>query len=353
MLSVARGLIHREHQVTLVCQPASRLAARARECGIIPFTLRLRGDFDPLVMARLYWLIRRRRIQMVCANMDKEVRLAGLAAKLAGVPLIRRRGSDMPFPNKLRFRLVNRHLVRLIIVNSRATRNTLLQKNPWICSRKLRLIYNGIPTSPEGGAGKRGEVLGEFGLKGAWPVLAIIGLLKERKGHEILFRALPEVKMEFPRLALLVVGEGELRGNLEELACRLGIAENVRFVGFRNDIPRLMSSMDFLVLPSKNEGFGYVLAEAMSQGKPVVASKVSSIPEVVEDGHTGLLVPPGDVSALREAILELSRHPRRVRQMGEAGRRRVQKLFDLQRMLGQVEALFGQVVGEVSVSGDF
>lgn len=344
MLSVARGLAHRGHLITMVCQPGSRLAQRAWANGLAPLSMRLRADFDPLIIARLYRLICRRRIQLVCANMDKEVRLAGLAARLAGVPLIRRRGSDMPFPDKLRFRLTNRYLVHLIMVNSRATRQTLLQGNPWLSPRKLRLIYNGIPDAPEEAMGKRRQVLEEFGLQDASPLLGIVGLLKERKGHEELFRALPEALAEFPQLALLVVGEGELRGRLEEWTRRLGITNKVVFTGFRDDVSRLMGAMDLLILPSRNEGFGYVLAEAMSLGKPIVACRISSIPEVVQDGLTGLLVPPGDVAALRDAILELVRHPIRARKMGQAGRQRVQKLFGLERMLDEVEALFGRVV---------
>ena len=352
MLSTARGLAVRGHRITLICQPGSRLEERARTSGLRPLVLRLRGDFDPLVVARLYRAIRRRRIQVVCANMDKEVRLAGLAAKLAGVPLIRRRGSDMPFPNKLRFRLVNRHLVRLIVVNSRATRDTLLRGNPWLSAQKIRLIYNGIPQQAPITVGGSQQVVEEFGLHGAFPVLGVVGLLKRRKGHEILFRALPKVLAEFPRLVLLVVGEGQLRRDLEELVAHLGIAKSVVFTGFRGDVPRLMSAMDLLVLPSYNEGFGYVLVEAMSLHKPVVASRVSSIPEVVQDGRTGFLTPPGDVGALAEAILKLARNPDLLHHMGMVAGRHVKQMFDLERMLNQVEELFRLVVGERELKGD-
>jgi glycosyltransferase involved in cell wall biosynthesis len=348
MLSVAQGLSRRGHQVTLVCQPGSRLARRAADGGISPTTVRLRGDFDPLIMARLYRLLRRLQIQLVCANMDKEVRLAGMAAKLAGVPLIRRRGSDMPFPNKLRFRLVDRHLVRRIIVNSLATRETLLRGNPWLRPQKLHLIYNGIAPPVADQPGERERIIGELSLHDATPILAIIGLLKERKGHEILFQALPGVIREFPRTRLLVVGEGELRPRLEALTQQLGIANNVSFLGFRDDIGLLMGVVDAVVLPSANEGFGYVLAEAMSLGRAVVSTNVSSIPEVVQQGDTGLLVPPGNAAALEEALLDLARHPEKARRMGQAGRERVERLFGLERMIDEVEVFFEEVVREVS-----
>jgi len=343
MLSAAVGLARRGHDITLVCQPGSALACRALSQGLEPETIRLRGDFDPIVIGRLYRLLRRRQIQMVCGNMGKEIRLAGIAAKLAKVPLIRRRGSDMRYPNKWRHRLVDRLLVRLIVVNSLATRNTLLQGNPWLPANKLRLIYNGIPLASEIEPVNREELLAEFGLQDPPQLLAVVGLLKERKGHEVLFRALPKILAEFPRLFLLVVGEGTLREQLEKLVSRLHISENVRFTGFRDDVPRLMRAIDILVLPSKNEGFGYVLAEAMSVGKPVVATRISSIPEIVGEG-TGLLVPPGDADALAEAILQLVRNPKLAQQMGRDGQRRVRELFDVERMLDEVELLFNQVI---------
>jgi glycosyltransferase involved in cell wall biosynthesis len=149
----------------------------------------------------------------------------------------------------------------------------------------------------------------------------------------------------------LVVGEGELRGILEELAHSLGIAHSIRFTGFRNDISRLIGAMDLLVLPTKNEGFPWVLAEAMSLGKPVVATRVGGIPELVQDGHTGLLVPPGDGAALGTAIAEILGQPGRARQMGLAGRRRVRERFGVEKMLDRLEELFSQVIEDGGLRG--
>ncbi len=350
MLSTARGMVDRGHDIALVCQPGSRLAERARAAGLDPVLLRMRADFDPVVVLRLYSLLRDRKIQLVCTNMDKEVRLAGLAARMAGVPLVRRRGSDMPFPNKLRFRLVDRLLVDGIIVNSRATRRTLLEGNGWLRPEKLHLIYNGIPLEEEEAIPAK-DVAEELGLSGRHPVLAMVGLLKSRKGHEVLFRAVRGMRTRFPLMTVLVVGEGPLRTRLEALSRQLGITEQIRFIGFRDDVGRLMRAADVVVLPSLNEGFGYVLAEAMAQARPVVASRTSSIPEVVEEGRTGLLVPPGDAEALGDALIDLAGDPEKARRMGLAGRRRAERMFSLDGMLEKVEAFFAGVAAEGRFSG--
>jgi glycosyltransferase involved in cell wall biosynthesis len=349
MLSAARGLAARGHAVTLACQPGSRLEVRARAAGLPPTPLRMRADLDPRVTWKCWRLIRERRIDVVCANMDKEIRLAGPAAALAGVPLIRRRGSDIPFPNALRHRLVNQWFVRRVIVNSHATRETLLRGNPWLAPEKLELIYNGIALEPPV-AVDRDAVLREFDLTDCSPLLVVVGMLKARKGHAVLLRALADVRAQIPHAGLLIAGDGPLEAPLRDLASDLGITGQVRFAGFRDDVRRLVGAADMLVLPSENEGFGYVLAEAMAQARPVIASRISSIPEVVGEDEAGLLVPPGDPAALGRAIAELARDPERAREMGAAGRRRVETRFTLEGMLDDLEAFFARTIGDAGAA---
>jgi glycosyltransferase involved in cell wall biosynthesis len=352
MLSAVRGLALNGHQVTLVCQPNSRLHQRATAQGIVPLTLRLRGDFDPHIIAALHRVIRRRHIQLVCGNMDKEIRQAGIAAKLAGVPLVRRRGTDRPFPNTLRHRLVNEHLVTRVIVNARAIEKTLLDGNAWLPPEKIKLIYNGFSPPSDELPAAREHILRELGLAESYPLLVHVGLLKARKGHDILLRAVQDLANQFPRFSLLVVGEGEFRADLEALARRLQIGTAVRFLGYRTDVSRFIGAADILILPTRNEGFPWVLAEAMSLAKPVVASRVGGIPELVEDGRTGFLVPPDDPAALKTAIIDLAQNPDVARRFGLAGQNRIRECFSLERMIDELEEFFAEVVGREGLRPD-
>ncbi len=343
MISACRGLSERGHKVLLVCQPDSRLFERALEARVRAKPIRMRWDIDPIVIERFYRLITSEKADVVCTNRDKETRLAGIAAKLAGVPLIKRRGSDYPFPNKFRFEATYRYFVRTVITNSKATLSTLIRGNPWLSRKKLALIHNGIDPGEYASDGSGLRLRNELGIGDSIPVISIVGLLNERKGHRFLFRAINEISEDLPEVKLLVVGEGKIEAELKELASSLGISDRVIFLGFRNDVAAVIDASDVLALPSLCEGFGYVLVEAMASGKAVVATNVSSIPEIVEDGKTGLLVPPGDHKGLAEALRKVLIDKELAGRMGSLGRKRVEDKFSVAGMIDQLESLFTEV----------
>jgi glycosyltransferase involved in cell wall biosynthesis len=130
----------------------------------------------------------------------------------------------------------------------------------------------------------------------------------------------------------------------------LGIERAVRFLGFRTDVTRIFAASDVVVLPSVAEAFGLVLGEAMVMQKAVVATRVGGIPEIVEDGVTGILVPPASPAALADAILSLLRDPERRTQLGEAGRRRVIETFRFETMMERYEALYEALLGRARLA---
>jgi glycosyltransferase involved in cell wall biosynthesis len=149
---------------------------------------------------------------------------------------------------------------------------------------------------------------------------------------------------DFPAARFVIVGDGPQRDELVALARDLGIADRVIFAGFRTDVPDLMSAFDLFVLASVFEPFGLVLVEAMALEKPVVASRVNGIPEVVADGEAGLLVPPRDPHALAEAAARLLRDQALARHMGQAGRGRVLARFTVEAMAGKTMALYEEIL---------
>lgn len=181
--------------------------------------------------------------------------------------------------------------------------------------------------------------------------LLCVGRLVPVKGQAVLLQAWPSVLTREPMAVVLLAGDGPDREALRAKAAALALGDSVRFLGFHEEIPSLLACAEALVLPSLNEGFGMVLVEAMAMGKPVVATAVGGVPEVVLHGVTGLLVPPADPEALATAILRLLGDPRAARQMGEAGRERARNCFSRDSFLRAHRDLYGGLLAPKRHSG--
>lgn len=173
----------------------------------------------------------------------------------------------------------------------------------------------------------------ELGIPEESPVIGIVGRLAEQKGHTFLLDAFKDVVAQFPSAILLVVGDGPLRQQLKEQACNLDIDRSILWLGSQpqEEVFRLYAIMNIFTMPSLFEGFGLTAAEAMAAGLPVVATRVDGLTEIVEEGTTGCLTPPGDSSELARLLVEFLTHPARANAMGEDGRNRVNQLFSLER----------------------
>jgi glycosyltransferase involved in cell wall biosynthesis len=163
----------------------------------------------------------------------------------------------------------------------------------------------------------------------------------------VLFDALPAIHAAVPDVHARLIGHEELStvAELQAAAAERGVDHLVTFEGFRADVAQVMADLDVFVLPSLWEGFGLVLLEAMAAGRPVVASAVGPIPEIVVDGVTGLLVPPGDPAALAEAVIKLLRDPELAAAFGRAGRARAERELRLDTMVERTEALYDELLG--------
>lgn len=164
------------------------------------------------------------------------------------------------------------------------------------------------------------------------------------KGLLDLIRAVALLCLEFPTLRLEIAGTGPQREDLEREAGRLGLTSGVRFLGWQRDLGPIFRSWDIFAMPTLEEGFGMAGLEAMAEGLPVVATSVGGLPEVVEDGQTGYLVPPSDVTALSGRLRLLILDPKRRQAMGAAGRERARNHFSVDRMVGEIAAIYDSLV---------
>ncbi len=171
-------------------------------------------------------------------------------------------------------------------------------------------------------------------------VLLVAGRLEPQKGHRVMLEALPLLRRDFPNVRLVCVGDGALRGQLEQQVRELCLSDAVRFVGYQNDIPRWLSLADVTVLPSFFEGLPLIAIESLAAARPMVATTVDGTPEVILDGRTGFTVPAGDALALAVAIGRLLRDPDKRRNFGQAGRSFVLEHFTQERQVEQTLQLY-------------
>ena len=204
----------------------------------------------------------------------------------------------------------------------------------------IRRIYNGVDLSRYEHQEPCCTLHEEYGMEPGSQVVGVVARLEPEKGHPTLLEAWPAVLRSVPDAYLLIVGEGSRREALEALARDLRIAHRVVFTGRRDDVPAVTAALDVAVLPSYREAQGLSILEALALSRPVVASNVGGIPEVITDGVTGLLVPPHDPDALAAAVVRLLRDHPYADTLGRAGHDMVHDRFDIGTMVGLVQQIY-------------
>lgn len=304
----------------------------------------------PLAMIKLARYLQRNRIDIFHTHLFEPSVIGLQAAMLARVPhrVMTRHYSDYHTRIDKRWHVrLDQMCTRLshrVIAVSQHTADHMIEVEG-APPEKIRTILNGIDFARVrvSGEGAAERVRREVGAEDAY-LLLIAARLHPEKGYEHLFDALPEIgRRAGRRVLLLVAGRGtyeeEYRARVRELGCD----EMVRFLGFRQDAPDLMAAADLFVLPSVAEAFGLVLAEALYLGTPVVATRVGGIPEIVDDGVDGVLVPPGDSRALADAVIALLNDPERRRAMAGAGREKVIGRFQFAEMVRAYERVYEEL----------
>jgi glycosyltransferase involved in cell wall biosynthesis len=301
------------------------------------------------------WL-RRSQINLVHAHTTLPGKvLARVGAWLARVPIICHHHAVQNYNQSRVIRLMQRtadNLTAKISINltvSEDTRRSLIASgNP---AQNIRVLVNGV----EPNSYKRNQISPDlkqtFNIPINCTIVGCIARLSLAKGQADLIRAMEYIVAEVQTAHLVLIGQdvatgGQYQSELVSLAAELGLADKVHFTGYRTDVLDLLHDIDIVVLPSYREAMPMSILEAMAAARPVVATHVNGVPEVVVDGVTGILVPPGDPVRLAGALLDLIRDPELRRQMGAAGYARVKEHFNLDRLHQRLFAIYDQVVEE-------
>lgn len=240
------------------------------------------------------------------------------------------------------------HMDQLIAV-SRAIEHKLVDEER--VQAPVRLIYNGVDLSRYDHQEPCCTLPEEYGMEAGSQIVGVIARLEPEKGHATLLESWPQVLRDVPGAYLLIVGEGSRREALEAQARDLRVAHRVVFTGRRDDVPAVTAALDVAVLPSYREAQGLSILESLALSRPVVASAVGGIPEMITDGVTGLLVPPHDAPALAAAISRLLRDHQLADVLGRAGHDMVHDRFCIELMVSAVQSIYDEGAAAVRPSG--
>ena len=284
-------------------------------------------------------MLRRTQVDLVHAHEFTTAVYGAAAARIVGKPYVITMHGAQTVLNAWRRRAALAWAFRgsLATVGVSDDTTTYMQRMLKLAPGIVSTVRNGIPVRP--GTGDR--VRAELGLQPGELLLVAVGNLVPRKGHRVLLEALrPLAGSDVPPWHVAIAGRGKQKESLQQLAGELGIGERVHLLGHRDDIPDLLAAADVFVMPSLWEGLPLAILEAMFAGKPVVASAISGIPEAIESGVQGFLVPGGDVPALSAALRAVLTDPARRAAFGAAGRRRAEAEFTIEHMTDAYERLY-------------
>ena len=351
--SLLKGLHPHRFQVYVACHGQGPMTDEYRRHAAGLWALPLTSIFDARSVVTLAELMRRLACDIVHSYLWTADVLAGLASALARVPIRLAtvggeyfRAVDEQGIRRARKALLSRtHRAaywpfdRVIAVSRRTAEDLTSRAGIRVAPRKVTTILNGLDLEPGGSAASITRA--DLGLPPAGPVLVTAANFVPMKGHRWLIEAMPAILARFPDATLVLAGGGPGLQATRERVAAAGLAPRVRILGPRADGVALLALSDVVVLPSvAAEGLPIVILEALALGKPVVATRVGGIPEVIEDGETGLLVAPGDPSALADAVSALLADPGGTSALAARGRAAWRVRFSAETMVRQVERVY-------------
>lgn len=304
-----------------------------------------RAAYDPILIPQALRLIKRYKLNILQSHGYKSHFLCMIIKKLTGLPWIAfvhgwtAEDLKMKLYNKLD-KLVLGAADRLVLVSNSLSNET---KHSWIQASKVRVVHNAVDPAELSPCSKS-DVRLKHKIDPGCPVAAVIGRFSPEKGHNVLVDALPAILDALPQLKLLLIGDGQERSRLQQKIEQLGLGDSVIFTGFQSELGPFYHSMDLLVLPSLSEGLPNVVLEAMLYSKPVIATRVGGVPEVVLEGETGFIVEPQSPEQLAGAVINIFQNFEQITKFGASGRQRVLEHFGPEQRVKRIAAIYEEAL---------
>ncbi len=345
VLEEAQGMEKRGHTVFVAAPHGSQLAALAEQRGLqVQTTTAGKRGWITLVPCYLR-MLKHYEIDVVNTHGSLDSWTAAIAGRISSRRpiIVRTRHKSTPVSRTWRHRLLYGKLPHVVTTTGEVVRQELMTRNRLSPSRVIS-IPTGVdlerfhPQSPDASLRK------SLGLGSQGPLIGAVTFLRPEKGMMILIEAVGWLKKHFPSVECIIIGDGGEQPALLGRIRELGLEHCVHLIGFRQDVPALLAILDVVVIPSFEEGIPQSLTQALAMERPVVASAVGGVPEVVQDGLSGLLVPPRDPEILAEKIASLLSDPIAAIRMGKIGRQVIHERFSMDHMLTQTELVYRQLI---------
>ena len=343
VLYLAQGLEERGVKSVLMVPRGSEIAEAAYDRWLRVEEFPYHGEADPMGLARMAWRFSRRDVEVVHLHSRRGAdTLGGLAGAAARAPVVLTRRVD----NRDVAWLVGAKyaLYRRVVAVSAAVRDVLVDQG--VPKEKISLVHSAVDASEWLAPRSRAALDSEFDLPPGEPAGAMVAQFVPRKGHRILVKALALLKSRGLTPTAVLFGRGPMRENVAVLAESVGVSDQIRYAGFRDDLREWLGAFDFCVHPALKEGLGVAAMQAGAAGIPVAGGRAGGIPEIIEDDRTGILCAPGDAGALADAIARFAREPEAARAMGRRARKRIEAHFSVDAMVeGNLEVYREVVAG--------
>lgn len=348
LLTLVRELNREKYEPIIAVPDKGNMWEKAEELGAKPMVLDIPGLGNPLALAsfayqarRFATFLKKENIALVHANTNtRKFIFSGLAAKMAGVPCVchvRVMDSD-GFYEKIVLSLFDR-----VIANSDATAGKFMKFKG--SEKKVITVHNAVDLENFQPGPSSDEIRASLGAGPEDILVCIVGFIHEFKGHKYFIEAAGKLR-DNRHLKFAIIGNGPLMDECVSMSREFGLEGSVRFAGLRNDVPDIMRSMDILALSSIAEHFGRVLIEAMACGKPVIGTRAGGVPEIIEEGKTGLMVPPKDSDALATAIAALAKDKNMRDSMGAQGAKTAVERFSAQRHAASIQRIYETLLSQ-------
>lgn len=334
LLSLMTGMAARGHRVVLGTPEAAPLGARARTAGIPTVDFRQRGELSLRAFGTLRRTLQEGRVEVIHSNTPRSIAMAALAAAIQPLPpiLIASRRVIFPLRSRLSALKYNRCLDSIICV-CESIRNGLIEGG--VKGSRVRTVYEGVDLSRLDAVSPASDL-----PIGHSPVVGTLGAMTPEKGHATLLSAFSRIAQRFPEALLVFIGDGPCKTQLMRQARAAHLHDRVHFAGFRQDSVAVLKRLQVFCLPSLSEGLSSALLEAMGCALPVVATAVGGNRELVVEGETGFLAPPGESAPLAQALERLCGNAEARSRMGASARRRIGRHFTLEGKLIETERIY-------------